>query len=184
MQKKQEIGTVKNQDTLENPVKKVYLSLGSNLGNKRKNLDLAKYHLNKLGINILKTSKFYKTKSWPNKNFPDFFNIILLVNSKFTLLELFKKIKFIEKSLGRKDTPKNYPRVCDIDIIDFNNECLNISYLNNKITVPHGRLHKRNFVLIPLFEINNGWIHPKLKINIVELISSLSSNDLRSIKIV
>ena len=175
---------MKNQDTLENPAKKVYLSIGSNLGNKRKNLELAKFHLNQLGINIIKTSKFYKTKSWPNKNFPDFFNIILLVNSKFTLLELFKKIKFIEKFIGRVDGPKNYPRICDIDIIDFNNECLNISYLKNKITVPHLSLHKRNFVLIPLFEVNKGWIHPKLKKNIVDLISSLSSNDLRSIKIV
>ena len=175
---------MKNQGTLENPAKNVYLSLGSNLGNKRKNLELAKYHLSLLGINILKTSKYYKTKSWPNKNFPDYFNIILLVNSKFTLLQLFKKIKFIEKLLGRTVSPKNYPRVCDIDIIDYNNECLNISYLNSKITVPHSRLHRRNFVLIPLFEVNKAWIHPKLKKNIVELISSLSSNDLRSIKIV
>ena len=110
--------------------------------------------------------------------------MILLVNSKFTLLELFKKVKFVEKSLGRIDRPKNYPRVCDIDIIDFNNECQNISYLNNKITVPHISLHKRNFVLIPLFEVNKGWIHPKLKKNIVELISSLSNSELRSIKIV
>ena len=165
---------MKKQDITENLAKKVYLALGSNLGNKRKNLELAKYHLNQLGINILKTSKYYKTKSWPNKNFPDYFNMILLVNSKFTLLELFKKVKFVEKSLGRIDRPKNYPRVCDIDIIDFNNECQNISYLNNKITVPHISLHKRNFVLIPLFEVNKGWIHPKLKKNIVELISSLS----------
>ena len=175
---------MKNQDTSENPAKKVYLALGSNLGDKRTNLELAKYHLGKIGINILKTSNYYKTKSWPNKNFPDFFNIILLINTKLTLLELFKKIKFIEKSLGRKKRPKNYPRVCDIDIIDFNKECLNVSHLNNKITVPHVSMHKRNFVLIPLYEVNKGWIHPKLKKNIVELISSLSSNDLRSIKIV
>ncbi len=175
---------MKNQDTSENPAKKVYLAIGSNLGNKKKNLELAKYYLNLSGINILKTSKFYKTRSWPNKNFPDYFNIILLVNTKLTLLELFKKVKFIEKSIGRIDSPKNYPRICDIDIIDFNNECISTSHLDKKIIVPHISLHKRNFVLIPLFDVNKGWIHPKLKKNIVELISSLSSNDLRSIKIV
>tara|TARA_B100001250_G_scaffold323698_1_gene287155 strand:+ start:634 stop:1161 length:528 start_codon:yes stop_codon:yes gene_type:complete len=175
---------VKNPDISENLVKKAYLALGSNLGNKKKNLELAKYQLNLSGINILNTSKYYKTKSWPNKKFPDFYNLLLLVKTKLSLVELFKKIKFIEKNLGRKKSPKNHPRVCDIDIIDFNNECRNISYFNKKIIVPHESLDKRNFVLIPLFEINKSWIHPKSKKNIVKLISSLSTNDLRSIKIV
>ena len=175
---------MKKQDITENLAKKVYLALGSNLGNKRKNLELAKYQLNISGINILKTSKYYKTKSWPNEKFPDYYNLLLLVKTQLKLVDLFKKIKFIEKYIGRTDNLKNHPRVCDIDIIDFNNECLNASYLNNKITIPHASLHKRNFVLIPLFEINKRWIHPKSKKNIVRLISSLSTNDLRSIKVI
>ena len=175
---------MKKQDITENQAKKVYLALGSNLGNKRKNLELAKYKLNISGINILKTSRFYLTKSWPNKKFPDYYNLILLVKTKLKLVDLFKKIKFIEKYIGRKDSLKNHPRVCDIDIIDFNNECLCISYFNNKINVPHISLHKRNFVLIPLYEINKRWIHPKSKKNIARLISSLSTNDLRSIKVI
>ena len=175
---------MKKQDIIENQAKKVYLALGSNLGNKRKNLELAKYKLNISGINILKTSRFYLTKSWPNKKFPDYYNLILLVKTKLKLVDLFKKIKFIEKYIGRKDSLKNHPRVCDIDIIDFNKECLCISYFNNKINVPHISLHKRNFVLIPLYEINKRWIHPKSKKNIVRLISSLSTNDLRSIKVI
>ena len=84
--------------------------------------------------------------------------------------------------MGRIDSPKNYPRICDIDIIDFNNECLNISYLNNKITVPHVSLHKRNFVLIPLFEINKKWLHPRNKKKISHLINKLDVNSLSSIK--
>ena len=88
------------------------------------------------------------------------------------------------KYIGRKNSLKNHPRICDIDIIDFNKECLNISCSNNKVTIPHISLHKRNFVLIPLFEINRRWIHPKSKKNIVRLISSLSTNDLRSIKVI
>ena len=175
---------MKKQDITENPAKKVYLALGSNLGNKRKNLELAKYQLNISGINILKTSRFYKTKSWPNEKFPDYYNLVLLAKTKLKLVDLFKKIKFIEKYIGRKDSLKNHPRVCDIDIIDFNKECLCISYFNNKINVPHISLHKRNFVLIPLYEINKRWIHPKSKKNIVRLISSLSTNDLRSIKVI
>jgi len=173
---------VKKQDITENQAKKVYLALGSNLGNKRKNLELAKYKLNISGINILKTSRFYLTKSWPNKKFPDYYNLILLVKTKLNLVDLFKKIKFIEKYIGRKDSLKNHPRVCDIDIIDFNGECLNVHFKSQKIIVPHISMHKRNFVLIPLYEINQNWLHPKYKKNIVKLVSKLPKNDLISIK--
>ena len=173
---------MKEQDILKNQVNKVYLSLGTNLGKKKRNLELAKFLLNSSGINVIKTSSFYHSKSWPNENFPEYLNVILLVNTKLRLIELFKKIKFIEKTMGRIKRPKNYPRICDIDIIDFNSQCFTKIYLSQKIKVPHENLHKRNFVLLPLYEISKNWIHPKFKKNIVKLISSLSSNDLRSIK--
>ena len=175
---------MKKQDISENLVNTVFLSLGSNLGNKILNLNKAKYLILDSNTEIIKTSNYYETLSWPNKKFPDYYNLILLVKTKLKLVDLFKKIKFIEKYIGRKDSLKNHPRVCDIDIIDFNKECLCISYFNNKINVPHISLHKRNFVLIPLYEINKRWIHPKSKKNIVRLISSLSTNDLRSIKVI
>ncbi len=173
---------MKEQDILENQVNKVYLSLGTNLGKKKINLELAKFLLNSSGINVIKTSSFYHSKSWPNENFPEYLNIILLVNTKLRLIELFNKIKFIEKKMGRIKKPKNYPRICDIDIIDFNSLSFTAIYLSQKIKVPHESMHKRNFVLLPLYEISKNWIHPKFKKNIVKLISSLSFNDLRSIK--
>ena len=173
---------MKKQDTLENQVKYAYLALGSNLGNKIKNLEFAKYKLSKIGVNIVKTSGFYRTKSWPNSKFPDFINAVLLVRTKLPLSELFNQIKLIEKSIGRIKTPKNHPRVCDIDIIDFNGKCLSLNFYSQKIEVPHVNMHKRNFVLIPLYEINQNWLHPKLKKNIVKLLSSLPNDDLRSIK--
>ena len=173
---------MKKQDTLENQVKYAYLALGSNLGNKIKNLEFAKYKLSKIGVNIVKTSGFYRTKSWPNSKFPDFINAVLFVRTKLLLPELFNQIKLIEKLLGRLKTPKNYPRLCDIDIIDFNGKCLSLKFYSQKIEVPHLNMHKRNFVLIPLYEINQNWVHPKFKKNIVKLLSSLNNNDLRSIK--
>ena len=175
---------MKRLDILENQVNKAYLALGSNLGNKIKNLIHAKFLLNSMGINIIKTSSFYLSKSWPNKNFPDYLNVVLLVQTNFKIDELFKKVKYIEKIMGRKATPKNYPRICDIDIIDFNNTCINLKFLNENITVPHASMHKRNFVLLPLYEINKKWHHPKYKKNIVKLISNLSKTDLRGVKIV
>ena len=174
---------MKKQDILENQVNKAFIAVGTNLGKKRKNLELAKFLLNSPDINLVKSSGVYKTKSWPNRNFPDYLNTILLVNTNLSLIDLFKKVKSIEKSMGRIKRPKNYPRICDIDIIDFNNIFTKTTYLNQKITVPHKRMHKRNFVLIPLYEINKNWVHPKFKKSIVNLISSLSINDLRSIKL-
>ncbi len=173
---------MKRLDILENQVKYVYLALGSNLGTKIKNLELAKYKLSKIGVKIIKTSSYYCTKSWPNSKFPDFINSVLLVKTKLLLPELFGQIKLIEKSVGRTVAPKNYPRICDIDIIDFNGKSLLKKFNQQKIKVPHPNMHKRNFVLLPIYEINRNWVHPKLKKNIVELIYDLPNNDLRSIK--
>jgi len=173
---------VKKQDTLGNQANYAYLALGSNLGKKIKNLELAKYHLYKNDVKIIKTSSFYLSKSWPNSKFPEFINSVLLVKTKLLLPELFKQIKSIEKSIGRAKAPKNFPRICDIDIIDFNGKCLSTSINLQSIEVPHLNMHKRNFVLMPLYEINQNWFHPKIKKNIVKLLCSLPDNDLKSIK--
>ena len=85
-------------------------------------------------------------------------------------------------SKRRINAPKNYPRICDIDIIDFNGKFFNLLGLD--LTVPHPRMDNRSFVLLPLFEINKSWIHPKNKKNIVNLISNLRSDDIRSVKII
>ena len=72
---------MKKQDILENQANTAYLSIGSNLGNRIVNIEKTKFLLNDLKINILQTSNFYKTKSWPNENFPYYLNIILYVNT-------------------------------------------------------------------------------------------------------
>ena len=184
IQKKQGIGIVKKQDILENQAKKVYLGIGSNLGNRIKNIDKAKYLIRSFNIKILKSSSYYKTESWPNKSFPYYINVVILISTHLDLIQLYKKIKFIEKKIGRVKMPRNYPRVCDIDIIDFNGIVNSINYKNNKIVTPHERMHKRNFVLLPLNEINKSWEHPKYKKNIVNLLSKLPILDLRSINLI
>ena len=92
-------------------------------------------------------------------------------------INLFFIIKDIEKKLGRKKTLKNSPRECDIDIIDFSN-----SNMKSEVILPHPRMHIRNFVLFPLFELNKNWRHPILKQNIKKLINALPKKDIRSIK--
>ena len=165
------------QDISENQVKMIYLGVGSNLGNRKINIEKVKIKLIQKSISILQSSSFYETMSWPDKDNPKFLNIILKVETNFTPLKLLKICKEIEVSLGRKKTPKNSPRECDIDIIDYENK-----QFKDNIILPHPRMHKRNFVLFPLFELNKHWKHPLLKLHIKKLIFSLPNSDIRCIK--
>ncbi len=108
---------------------------------------------------------------------PKFINIVIQSNTRKTPQKLINIFKTIEKKLGRKPSVKNSPRTCDIDIISYRDK---ITHKN--IIIPHKRMSKRNFVLIPLFEINPNWIHPKTKKSIKRLIFSLPNNDITSIK--
>ena len=165
------------QDIYENQANKVFLAIGSNLGDRFRNIELAKMMLSDNRIKILKSSSFYETLSWPNIKNPKFLNVVLEIETNLRPLSLLDLCKKIEKSLGRKKSKKNSPRVCDIDILDYDkrNE-------NNGINLPHPRLHQRNFVLIPLFEISKKWTHPKFKDHIKTLILKLSKKDITSIK--
>jgi len=155
----------------------VYLGIGSNLGNRINHIEKAKSLLLENNINIITASRFYETPSWPNPKNPKFINIVLKVMCKQKPNELLDLCNKIEVKLGRKKSYKNAPRECDIDIIDFNG-----LILKDRLTLPHKRMHKRNFVLFPLFEIDKKWFHPIIRSNIKQLINSLSNNDIRSIK--
>ena len=165
------------RDILENQVRSIYLGIGSNLGNKKKNIVKAKFELSENNIKILQSSNYYESISWPNPKNPKFLNIVIEIKTYFKPLELLNICKKIEKNLGRKKSVRNSPRTCDIDILDYNNKSL-----NNDITLPHPRMHKRNFVLLPLFEVNKDWVHPVSKNHIKRLILSLTNRDIRSIR--
>ena len=162
---------------LENQVDNIYLAIGSNLGNKKINIEQAKFELIKNNIWIEKSSNYYESLSWPDPSNPKFLNIVLKVKTNLAPRNLIQICKKIEVSLGRKKGKRNAPRECDIDIIDYNNQ-----KTSNKINLPHKLMHKRNFVLLPLFEIQKNWIHPIKKIDVKTLISHLSDRDIRSIK--
>ena len=170
------------QDILENLANTVYLSIGSNLGNKIRNIEKTKYFLGKNLVKIIKTSNIYETYSWPNREHPKFYNVVIKVVTKLKPLDLFFTIKKIEKILGRKKAKKNNPRTCDIDILDYNGLNLELEANNNKLLIPHPRLHNRNFVLFPLFEIEKKWKHPLKKSKIYDLIGKLDNYSIYSIK--
>tara|TARA_Y100000591_G_C21688256_1_gene621693 strand:- start:243 stop:719 length:477 start_codon:yes stop_codon:yes gene_type:complete len=155
----------------------IYLGIGSNLGNKFRNIEKAKYHLLLNGIHITKSSSYYETLSWPDISKPKFINIVVQIKTKFSPKKLLNIFQLIEKRLGRKKNLKNAPRTCDIDIISYNKKIL-----NRKIYIPHKSMHNRNFVLIPLYELDKNWSHPKTNESIKKLIFSLPIEDITSIK--
>ena len=81
---------------------------------------------------------------------------------------------YVEEKIERKRTKKNDPRTCDIDIIDYNSQIINFRYNQCDFIVPHKKMKKRNFVLIPLKEICGEWIHPETNEKIDDLIGKLS----------
>ena len=164
------------QDISGNQANNIYLGIGSNLGNRKLNIEKTKFFLNQNRINFIKISEYYETPSWPDTSNPKFLNIVLKVKCHYNPFDLLKVCKLIEFKLGRRKSLKNSPRVCDIDIIDFNG-----LILNEEFTLPHKSMHKRNFVLLPLFEIEKQWLHPLLNINVKKLIYSLPNKDIRSI---
>jgi len=170
------------QDTSENLVNIVYLGIGSNLGNKKRNIEKAKYLLAKNPVKIVKSSSIYETYSWPNKKLPKFYNIVIKIITKLKPINLFFIIKDIEKKLGRKKSKANAPRTCDIDILDYKGLSYKLEINNDKLLIPHPRLHNRNFVLFPLFEIEKNWKHPLKKKKIQDLMGKLDNSSLYSIK--
>ena len=163
----------------------IILGLGSNLsssyGDRFDNINLATEYLKVYGIKILKKSSFYETLSYPNKKNPKFINIVVLVETHLSPIDLMSVLIFIEEKLERKRNKKNDPRTCDIDIIDYNNKVLNFKYKDFDFTVPHEKLIYRNFVLFPLQEIYPNWKHPKTSELISDLIERLPEENKNSI---
>ncbi len=170
---------MKRHDISENQAKIVFLGIGSNLGHRKINIEKAKFLLAQYNLYFLSVSSYYETPSWPDPRNPKFLNIILKLKCNYNAQELLKICKSIESQLGRKKAKKNAPRLCDLDIIDFNNI---VSKKTDNINLPHKMMHKRNFVLFPLFEIQKNWIHPDKQIDVKTLISLLPDRDIRSIK--
>ena len=155
----------------------VFIGIGSNLGNRIRNIENSKYFLTVYGIDIVSSSNYYETLSWPDPTKPKFINIVIQSNTNFSPKKLLRIFKIIENKLGRIKSLRNSPRTCDIDLISYKDKII-----SKNISIPHKRMIKRNFVLFPLFEVAPYWKHPKSKKSIKKLIFSLPIKDITSIK--
>ncbi|KKK34821.1 2-amino-4-hydroxy-6-hydroxymethyldihydropteridine pyrophosphokinase [Salinicoccus sediminis] len=134
-----------------------YLGLGSNLGNRRENLDSAVRRLDEQSeISVTERSSLYETEPYGKTDQPDFINMCVEVETRISPLELLENVLAIEHELGRVRKEVWGPRTIDIDILLY--EDLELSL--DDLSIPHTEMHKRAFVLDPLAEIAGGRIHP------------------------
>ena len=136
----------------------VYLSLGSNLGDRQANLRNAIGSLLELG-NVVEVSSYYETEPVGFTDQPWFLNCAVAVRTELIPREFLAGIQAIEKSMGRQRTQPKGPRTIDIDILLFGAQTINTPAL----TVPHPAMAERRFVLEPLAEIAPDVMHPKLR---------------------
>ena len=156
---------------------KVVLALGSNLGNKKENLQNAINHIhNHIGF-VAQASAIYETPSWGFDSFP-FYNMCILIHTNLSPEKLLAELKQTEKLLGRKTkTTDNYEaRTVDLDIVYFND----LIFDSVDLQIPHKELQNRKFVLVPLNDLIFDWKHPVLQKTTEELL--LMCNDESEIK--
>ena len=156
-----------------------YLSIGSNRGDKRKNLDEA---FNRLGghekIKVISISSFYMTEPQNFKDQDWFLNAALKIKTELSPEDLLVVLKQLEKSLDKDGKAFRFgPRTIDLDIIYYDSLVLKTGALE----IPHPRMHKRCFVLVPLYEIGPEEIHPVLNLRSDELLKKIEHQETQKV---
>ncbi|MFZ0418970.1 MAG: 2-amino-4-hydroxy-6-hydroxymethyldihydropteridine diphosphokinase [Candidatus Sulfotelmatobacter sp.] len=146
----------------------VYLSLGSNIGDREGHLREAQERLSGVG-RVSAVSSFYETEPVEFTEQRWFLNCVVGLETGLTPQQLMTSILGIEEAMGRRRVQKKGPRIIDIDILLFGDTILN----SLEVTVPHPAMHERRFVLEPLAEIAPGVRHPVLNKTIIELRDAL-----------
>ena len=134
-----------------------YLGLGSNLGDKKAQLEEALKRLNSInGLDVVNHSSIYLTEPMGVTRQPDFYNAVAEIKTSLTPLTLLSEVKKIEYDMGREPNSHFKPRPIDIDILLYGDSEINTL----ELLIPHSRLTKRAFVLVPLLELDPKLMHP------------------------
>ena len=148
--------------------KTVYLSLGSNLGDRATNLRTAIEHLGELGA-VVGRSSLYETEPVEMERQPWFLNCVVTIETELMPKQFLARTITIEQKMGRRRTQPKGPRTIDIDILLFGGSVVDTSAL----TIPHPAMHERRFVLEPLAEIAPELRHPVFKKTVREMLAAL-----------
>jgi 2-amino-4-hydroxy-6-hydroxymethyldihydropteridine diphosphokinase len=146
--------------------KTVYLSLGSNVGDRAKNLRAAIDELPHAGVAITRVSSFYETEPVDLREQPWFLNCVVEAETHFDPIMLLRALREIETKMGSRKLVAKGPRLIDMDILLYGSETMD----TKELQVPHPRMHLRRFVLVPLAEIAPEAVHPSLKKAVKQLL--------------
>lgn len=151
---------------------KIFLSLGSNQGDRILNLQSAVQEIASKCGHLLNESSIYETAAWGNTNQSAFLNQVIEIQTILSPQSLLKTVLEIEESLGRVRLERWGPRLIDIDILFYGSDSIN----QENLTVPHPEIQNRNFVLIPLVEIAPNLIHPKFGVSVTQLLYQIDDD--------
>jgi 2-amino-4-hydroxy-6-hydroxymethyldihydropteridine diphosphokinase len=147
---------------------KVFIALGTNLGNREQNLKSALEQLSSQ-VRIGDRSPIYETEPWGLADQPRFLNMVAGGETDLGPLALLRFVKGVERAVGRTPGIRYGPRVIDLDILSYDDEMID----GEELILPHPRLAERRFVLVPFGDIAPAWVHPKLGTTIREILSRL-----------
>ena len=148
-------------------MKRVYLSLGSNLGSRIENIKRALDQFPKDGIEVRRISSFYRTEPVDYRQQPWFINCVAEVATDLMPLQLLKTLQRIERKIGRRRVIAKGPRTIDIDILLYENVVVHSAVLS----IPHERMGDRRFVLFPLRELAPDLRHPVTQRTVLEMLN-------------
>ena len=152
------------------PTHTVYLSLGSNLGDRAAHIEQALTRLGEEGVRIVRRSSFYQTEPVEFQAQGWFLNIAVEAETELMPRQLLRATRHIEHELGRKRTVRGGPRTVDIDILLYGANIVSAADLE----IPHPRMTERRFVLVPMAEIAPAVRHPVLRLTMTELLAATS----------